>query len=121
MQDYHIKQHESTRHPPMTLNGNIATSKATIYKVPVSTPGNPNSGKPKSLAWIRIVNGSGADRTFNLYLNLNGTSRNIVPVSTELGIGYAYGDDIPPLDLEPGSLVEADASGTGVLWTISVV
>jgi hypothetical protein len=104
----------------MTLNGEIATSKATIYQVPSATPAIPGSGSPQMLAWVRVVNASGSARTFNLYLNLNGTSRNFIPVNTQLPTGAAYGDDIPPIAIPVGALVEGDADAAGVYWTISV-
>lgn len=104
----------------MVYNGELPTSQGALYTAPTASLGATNSGQPKSITWVRVVNDSGATRTFNLYLNVNGTARSIIPVDTNLPDKFAYGDDIPPLTIAPGASLQGDADAAGVSWTINV-
>lgn len=102
----------------MTYNGELPTSQGAIYTAPTGSIATPPA--TKTITWLRVVNNSAAARTFTLYLNLSGTGQPITPVSTQLPIGAAYGDDIPPLQIRPGCSIEGIADAAGVAWTINV-
>ena len=97
------------------INGAIPTSEGSLY----TNTEPPNGGANKIINFFRVVNESGAARTFTLYFNVNGTARAFTPVSTQLPIGAAY-DDIPVVQLPPTGIIRGIASGTGVSWTINV-
>lgn len=102
----------------MILNGSLPTSTGTIYTVPSPSTGVPRSGNDVEVNLFRIVNESGADRTFNIFLNVNGTDRPITPGDTQLSPGAAW-DDVPVFQIPPGALIRGDASGADVSWTIN--
>lgn len=105
----------------MIVNGEISVTPETLlYKVPEATPGLNRSGNNAAVNLFRIVNTSGAQRTFNLYLNVNGVAINIIPVNTILPIGACF-DDLPEFQLPPGGKILGDASGASVVWTINVI
>jgi len=105
----------------MISNGELSTTPDTVLiTVPRATPGIPRSGNPMIVDFFRIVNESGALRTFNLGLNVNGTVRALVPIDTELPDGSAF-DDLPTFQLPPGATLTGDASGASVSWTINTL
>jgi len=105
----------------MIFNGELATpATATLYTVPSPTPGMAGSGNLVTVDFFRVVNESGAARTFTIYLNVNGTARAITPISKVLTLGSAY-NDIPVIQLSPGNTVEGVADGAGVSWTLNVI
>jgi len=104
----------------MIFNGELSTpSTATLYTVPEATPGSANSGELVTVNFFRIVNESGAARTFTLYLNVSGTDVAITPIDTELPDGAAF-DDVPTFQLPPSATIRGSASGADVSWTINV-
>ncbi len=104
----------------MIFNGEIPTTVGAIYTVPLPTPGIPRSGSNATIDFFRIVNESGAERTFTIWLTVNETARAITPIDTVLPIGAAY-DDVPVFQMPSGGIISADADGTGVSWTINSV
>ena len=103
----------------MIYNGLIPTVQGAIHTIPKATPGIPGSGRSYTVNFFRVVNNSGAARTFTLYLNVNGTAKPITPVSTQLPIGAAW-DDVPTFQLPPGATIEAIADATNVAWSVNV-
>lgn len=80
------------RQQPITLismiyNGEIPTVAAAIYTVPSPTPGVPSSGSNATIDFFRIVNESGVERTFTIWLVVDGNPRAITPVGTILPVG----------------------------------
>jgi len=104
----------------MLYNGELDTSIATIYTAPAPTPGITRSGGNVEVDFFRIVNESGAARTFTIYTNVNGTRRALTPIDTQLPIGAAY-DDLPVFQIPPTALIEADADAAGVSWSLNAV
>jgi hypothetical protein len=104
----------------MLFNGELPTSVGTIYTAPRPTPGIPKSGGNVEVDFFRIVNESGADRTFTIYINRDGTRRALTPISTQLPIGAAF-DDLPTFQIPSGALIEAVADAAGVSWSINAV
>lgn len=102
----------------MVYNDFLPTSPATLYTVPVATPGVPNSGAPETINLFRVVNESGVARTFTIWLSTHGAPHAVTPVDTQLPIGAAY-DDLPTFQLPPGGLIIGVASGVGVSWTVN--
>lgn len=102
----------------MLHNGELPNPVGTLYTVPTPTPGQPNSGQPQTINFFRVVNESGAVRTFTLYLNVLGTNRAITPIDTQLPIGAAF-DDVPVFQMPPGGIIAGEASGADVSWTIN--
>lgn len=81
-------------------DGQLPNAKGTLYTVPGSTQA--------IVKTIILVNTDTSARTVNLYVN-TGTSRKIIPVDTELGVGYSLIFD-DELTLEAADLIEGDAS-----------
>jgi len=109
-----------TYYAPMLFNGEIPTSVGTIYTAPLPTPGITRSGANVEIDFFRIVNESGVARTFTIYVSIDGTRRAITPIDTQLPIGAAF-DDLPVFQIPPGALIEADADGASVSWSINAV
>jgi len=103
----------------MTYNGDLPTISGTIFTIPTATPAQARSGSNKTVNFFRVVNESGAARTFTIFLNVSGTPKAITPVDTNLIDGAAY-DDVPEVEMPPGSTINGVADGTGVSWTINV-
>ncbi len=104
----------------MIANGELPTTTGILYTAPAAFQGMPGSGSNVTVNFVRVVNNSGAARTFNLFLNVNGTAQPFIPIDTQLPIGAAYGDDIPPFQLPPNGTIQGDADAAGVAWTINV-
>lgn len=97
----------------MIYNGEIETTRAAVYTVPPNTNG-------QEVTLMRVVNESGAARTFTIFLNVTGTVRAVTPVDTELPIGACF-DDLPVFQIPPNAKIEAIADAAGVSWTINSV
>lgn len=94
-------------------DGQLPATKGTLYTVPASTN--------TIIKTITLVNTSGSAVTVNLYLNLSGTSRRIIPMDLSLGAGELLETDAD-YTLEAGDLIEGDASSaTTVDYTINGV
>ena len=95
-------------------DGQLAAAKATLYTVPADTT--------TIIKTISYVNTDASARDVNLYIKPSGgTSRRIIPMNMELGIGYmmVYDDEIT---LEAGDVIEGDASAANVVdYTINGV
>lgn len=104
----------------MIYNGEIPTVAAAIYTVPSPTPGIPRSGSNATIDFFRIVNESGTQRTFTIWLVIDGNPRAITPVGTILPAGAAY-DDIPAFQMPPASYIASAADGASVSWTINSI
>ena len=94
----------------LLADGQLPNAKGTLYTVPASTT--------TIIKTITYVNTDSVTQDVNLYVN-NGTSRRIIPMNMELGIGYlAVMDD--ELTLEAADLIEGDANTAAkVDYTIS--
>jgi len=103
----------------MIYNGLLPIVQGAIHTVPQPSPGIPGSGNPVTVNLFRVVNNSGAARTFTLFLNLNGTAQPITCPNTELPIGALW-DDLPTIQLPSGASIEAVASGINVAWSVNV-
>lgn len=97
----------------MIFNGSIKTTQTAIYTTRPDTNG-------VEVTMIRVVNESGADRTFTVFLNVSGTAHAVTPVDTQLPIGACF-DDFPVFQLPPNGIIEAVADGEGVSWTINAI
>ncbi len=102
----------------MIFSGELVIPPTAIYTAPLASPGVPNSGAPKTINLLRIVNESGAARLFTLFLNVNGVSRAITPIDTQLPDGAAY-DDLPTFQIPAGASIVGTADGANVSWTIN--
>lgn len=71
---------------------------------------------PTVLQKIRVVNNSGVDRTFTLYLN-PGTATPITPVNLILPVGDMY-ENNDEWELPVGKTLEAKASGAGLVFIL---
>jgi hypothetical protein len=97
----------------MISNAQIHTTQATIFTVPPFTSG-------QEVTMFRVVNESGAARTFTVFINVTGTSRAITPIDTQLPIGGCF-SDFPLFQLPMNATIEGVADNTGVTWTINSV
>lgn len=105
----------------MIFNGELSsTPESVLYTVPSPTPGLPRSGNNAGVNLFRVVNETGSQIKFNLYLNVNGSNRRIIPVDTILEAGCAF-DDLPEFQLPPGAQIRGDSDTAGVSWTINVI
>lgn len=99
--------------PKCLGDGQLPASKTTLYTVP--------AGKTAIINSIVLVNVAGASRTVNLYVNLSGVSRRILPQNLTLMAGAKI-DDNTQITLEAGDLIEGDcSSATSVDYVISGV
>jgi hypothetical protein len=87
-------------------NGQLASSKGTIYTVPGSTQTIVKS--------ISLVNTDSVARTVNLYVNASGTSRRIIPKDLSLPAGATLEFD-RVITLEAADIIEGDASAATVV------
>jgi hypothetical protein len=85
--------------PKVLGEGQVASSKGTIYTVPAST-----SAYVKS---ITFYNTNAATQTLNIYLKPGATSRQIRRVSLAQYESYEF---TSPYVLETGDLIEADTT-----------
>lgn len=100
--------------PKVMADGQVATSKGTLYTVPAST-----SAYVKS---ITFFNTNAATQTLNVYLKPGATSRQIRRVSLAQYESYDVLDGLGPIVLETGDLIEADTTtGTAVDFIITGV
>lgn len=99
--------------------GEIATSApATIYTAPTPTPGIPNSGNNASIQFVRVVNESGSEQTFTLYVTVGNNTSALTPIDTQLPIGALW-DDLPSFEIPPSATLSAVASGGGVTFAVN--
>lgn len=100
--------------PVVLGEGQVATTKGTIYTVPASTS-----------AYVKICNffnTNAATQTLNIYLKPGSTSRQIIRVSLAQYESFNLCDVIGAFTLETGDLIEADTTtGTAVDYFISGV
>jgi hypothetical protein len=95
-------------------DGQLPSAKAELYVVP--------AGFSACITQITLVNGSGSDRTVNIYFKAKGgTSRRIFPADLTLSNGSAaYWGDYDIMGMEEGDSIEGDASAaTAVDYTIT--
>jgi len=83
-------------------DGQLASSKASIYTVAASTQA--------IVKKITLVNTDSSARAVNLYFKESGgTSRNIIPVDYSLAVGALFVMD-NEVTLEAGDMIEGDAA-----------
>lgn len=93
--------------PKPLADGQLAATKTTLYTAASSA----------GIKFFRLVNTDTVARTVNIYLNVSGTSRRIVPKDYSI----APGAMVPVLEvgevvsLESGDLIEGSASAAGVV------
>lgn len=104
----------------MLYNGEIPTSKTTIYTAPNPTPGIPRSGNNVEINLFRVVNESGADRTMTIWISTSGSDRAITPIDLQLPIGAAW-DDVPVFQIPTGAEIKGEADAAGVSWSLNAV
>jgi len=103
----------------MLYTGEVATgAAATIYTAPAPTPGIPDSGSPVVINFVRVVNQSGAARTFTLYCNITGTDVALTPIDTQLPIGSLW-DDLPVFLIPARATLKATASAANVFFSVN--
>lgn len=95
-------------------DGQLPAAKGTLYTVPGATT--------TIIKTITLVNTDSSARDVNLYVKPSGgTSRRIIPMNCELGIGYMLVCD-DEFTLEVGDVIEGDASAANVVdYTINGV
>lgn len=99
--------------PKALGDGQLPATKQTLYTVPV--------GKTAIIQSIVLVNTTGASKTVNIYVNLTGTSRRILPLNLAV-MASAKVDDNTQVTLEAGDTIEGDCSvATSVDYVISGV
>lgn len=95
--------------PKVLAEGQVASSKGTLYTVPASTS-----------AYVRTItfyNSNAATQTLNFYLKPGATSRQIRKVTLAQYESYEY---TTPFMLETGDLIEADTTtASAVDYTIT--
>ena len=88
-------------------DGQLAATQAILYTCP--------GGTEAIIKTIILVNTDSVARDVNLYFKADGgTSRRIIPVDMELGIGYSMLFD-NELTLEAGDVIEGDATAANVI------
>lgn len=87
-------------------DGQLGTSKATLYTVPENTQ--------TIIKTITLVNTDASARTANLYIKVSGTSRRIIPKDMSFGAAYLWINS-DELTLEVGDSIEGDASIVNVI------
>lgn len=97
----------------MIYNGEIPTTQGVIFTAKQFTNG-------VEVNLLRVVNESGAARTFTVFLNVVGSAKAITPVDTELPIGACF-DDFPLFQIPASATIEAVADAAGVSWTLNSV
>lgn len=83
-------------------DGQLASSKGTLYTVPTA--------KQTVINRIRLVNTNSTTETVNLYFKASGgSSRNLIPVDTQLKAGYLLVmDDV--VTMEAADVIEGDTT-----------
>lgn len=103
----------------MILNGTTPNAPDTvIYTVPSPSPGTPSSGNAVEINLFRFTNTNSTNVELTIWLNVNGTARMITPDALVLPPGATW-DDVPVFQLPVGGKIIAQASDTGVDWTIN--
>ena len=87
-------------------DGQLASSKGTLYTVPTSTSAIVRS--------IILVNTDTVSRAVNLYAKPGSTSRRLISKDLVLGAGENLVFDTP-ITLEEGDLIEGDAAAATVV------
>lgn len=100
--------------PHMLYNGELETSQAVVYRVPVTAT-------LQTVDFSRVVNNSGAPRTFTFYVDNGAGAQPITPISVQLSTGAALVDFLPSFQLRKGGSVQGIADAAGVAWTLNVV
>lgn len=86
--------------------GQLAAAKATLYTAPASTE--------TVVLSIILVNTDTSARTVNLYANITGTSRRLIPKNMSLGAGYRLAMT-EKITLQAADFIEGDASAATVV------
>ncbi len=83
-------------------DGQLAATKGTIYTTPTS--------KQTVINRVRLVNTNSTTESVNLYLKTSGgSSRNLIPVDTQLKAGYLLVmDDV--VTMEAADVIEGDTT-----------
>lgn len=92
--------------------GQLATSKGTLYTVPASTKAY--------IKFFNIFNTNAATQTVNIYLKPGSTSRQVIRLSLAQYESANLLDILGSFTLEAGDLIEADTTtGTAVDYVIT--
>lgn len=95
----------------MIFAGELGVSQAPIYTVPDQIPS-------QTINLLRIVNDSGAPRTFTIWINNGSGAQPATPIDTQLPIGALW-DDLPEFQLRDGATIEAAANDIQVKFVIN--
>ncbi len=97
----------------MLFNGELTASQVKIYTVPVTA-------SVQTIDFSRVVNNSGAPRTFTFFADNGSGAQPITPIDVQLPIGAALVDFLPSFQLRKGGSVQGIADDVGVAWTLNV-
>lgn len=101
------------------IDGNIAALGAGILGTAMQTLLTVGDRKAVVVQNITLVNNDTADRTCNIYINVNGTRRRISPKDLTCKKNEKVVDD-DGYTLQAGDLIEADAATASVIeWSLS--